>query len=81
MVRNIHNDCRPDISLIQNEDIAGFLERCWHDNPDERLTIDEIIDFITGPVFCSYFNSLDHESIKRYLDIYGDEFNNLKEKF
>lgn len=78
---DIHNGIRPDISLIQNNDVAAFLQRCWNNNPKERLTIDEVIDFITSQQFCSYFNLLDHELIKRYLDIYGEEFNNLKDKF
>ena len=78
---NVIGGLRPDNSIIHNEDIVNFLKKCWNENTDERLTIDELIDFITSPNFCSYFNSLDHESIKRYFDIYGDIFNDLKDKF
>ena len=85
LYKKIANGLRPDTSCIQNDDIIDFLRRCWNSNIAERLTIDEVIEFITSPTFCSYFNSdfdsLDHESIKNYLDIYGDEFNNFKDKF
>ncbi|KAK8845722.1 hypothetical protein M9Y10_020640 [Tritrichomonas musculus] len=71
----------PKAALIKNETVAGFIEKCIDKDPSKRMSLSEMIDFITSQEFCSYFDSIDNEAVKVYLDLFGDEFNNLKLKF
>ena len=45
------------------------------------MNFEMIIDFITNEEFYSYYRDLDHESVKKFLDIFGNEFDHLKNKF
>lgn len=72
---------RPDVSLIGNKYIVGFLQKCWALNPDDRLSYDEIIDYVTNREFYSYFQSFDRKVVLKYLNIYGSEYDYIKMKF
>lgn len=72
---------RPDISVIENESVSKFLQSCWDNDPEKRPDINQVIDFITSDEFCSIFNEFDHKQVTKYLDQFGDEFDNLKSKF
>ena len=72
---------RPDVSLIGNKYIVGFLQKCWALNPDDRLSYDEIIDYVTNREFYSYFQSFDRKAVLKYLNIYGSEYDYIKMKF
>ena len=78
---DIKNGNRPNIDGIASPDIVNFLQSCWATNPQERFGFDEIVDIITNREFYSYFEGLDVEEVKRYLSIFGDEFEELKVKF
>lgn len=60
---------------------ANFFKICSDIDPKKRLSIDEIINSITSEEFFSYFYKFDKNLVIQYLDIYGDEFNYLKNKF
>ena len=77
----ICNGIRPDISTITNEKITDLIKKCWSGNPDERPTFDQVLDDITNPEFYSYFAGLDNNKVIEYLNIFGDEFNELKNRF
>lgn len=81
IISNICKGARPNASLIKNYKIAKFLQKCWEVNPDSRPSIDDVIEFITGKEFCSYFNPFDNQKVRKFLDIFGDEYDNLKNKF
>lgn len=72
---------RPNTTCIGNEIIIEFLEKCWDENEENRLTFDGILEIITNEDFYSFFEPFDHESVKKYLEIYGNEFDELKNKF
>ena len=81
LFREILNSCRPDLQFIEDNVICEFLERCWCHEPHERFTFDEIFDIITQEIFYSYFEPLDRQKVIEYLDIYGNEFDEIKKKF
>ena len=74
----ISRGLRPNFGQINNEVIVDFLESCIG---NQRPTFNQILDIITKEEFYSYFEPLDHDAVKKYLDIYGDEFNELKGRF
>lgn len=67
--------------FIENKFISNFLKKCSDNDPKKRLSIDEIINSITSKEFFSYFDDFDNNKVINYLDIYGDKFNYLKNKF
>ena len=71
----------PDLEYLHNEIISEFLSTCWHQDPKERPTFDVILDFITKEEFYSYFEPFDHDSVKKYLEEYGKEFDEIKKRF
>ena len=42
------NGVRPDLSIIPDAEIAGFLQRCWSSDPLERPNFEEIRDYFTN---------------------------------
>lgn len=75
-------DLRPNLSVIHNEYICNLLEKCWNKDPTQRPTFDEIIDQITNKEFYEEtFSDLDHDRVKKYLDLFGSEYDYIKSKF
>lgn len=83
IAQKIVNCIRPDISQIDHhfDLIHELIQNCWHQNPEERLTADQVLECITSKDFYSSFYKLDHKLVLEYLEIYGNEFNELKNKF
>lgn len=79
--KSIENGNRPDVSNIDNKYVIQLLNKCWATNPEDRISFDEIIDYITNKEFYSYFQLFDKNSVLEYLNIYGTEFDYLKSKF
>lgn len=79
--KEISNGYRPRCNLIENENVKLLLKFCWDAVPEMRPKFEIILKFITNDEFYSYFEPFDHESVKKYLDIYGDEFNEIKNNF
>lgn len=80
LIRLISSSSHHRIELVKNDIFIELLQKCWDQNPRKRLTFIEILEFITRMEFCSCFQPFDYESIKKYLDIYGDEFSEMKIK-
>ena len=78
---DIINGYRPDLQFINNKSITEFLEKCWCPDPKERLTFDQILDIITQEEFYAYFEPLDRQKVVEYLNKYGNEFDEIKNKF
>ena len=81
LAKQILSGRKPDLSIIENKVFTHLLDNCLEDNPCERMNFEMIIDFITNEEFYSYYRDLDHESVKKFLDIFGNEFDHLKNKF
>ena len=77
----VEEGMRPDLSIISNNAAYAFLSNCFERRPEERMGFSEIVDFVTNEEFYSYYEDLDHVAVKKFLDIFGDEFNDLKNKF
>lgn len=81
MIFNSANIC-PEIRILSNDYIADFLETCWSINPLNRnFSFNDILQIITNKEFYSFFTDLDISQVKKYLNIFGNEFNNLKDNF
>ncbi|KAK8871525.1 hypothetical protein M9Y10_007254 [Tritrichomonas musculus] len=81
MARRIATKRRPDLHIMENKVFTHLLDNCFEYNPSYRMDFEMIIDYITNEEFYSYYEDLDHESVKKYLDIFGNDFNHLKNKF
>lgn len=68
---------RPDLSIIPNETIKNFLQKCWSNDPNERPSFDQIIETLCDSNFYSLFDFNTDEVIK-YVDIFSSENPNLK---
>ena len=72
----------PEIRKLSNDYIADFLETCWSIDPLNRyFSFNDILQIITNKEFYSFFPNLDISQVKKYLDIFGNEFSNLKNNF
>lgn len=80
VLKEILDGYRPKTDIIDSEIIVDFLTTCWDQDPNRRLSFDEALDAITNEDFYSYFEPFDHKSVKKYLDIYGNEFDEIKKK-
>lgn len=58
-----------------------FLKNCWQWHPKDRPTFDQIIEKITDERFFENFKDVNFELVKKYLDIFGNEYAYLKNKF
>lgn len=58
---------RPDTSIIENEYVKSFIEKCWSDDPEERPNFDEIARNLSDEQFYSSFG-IDKERVKSYLN-------------
>ncbi|KAK8841502.1 hypothetical protein M9Y10_027121 [Tritrichomonas musculus] len=81
MIEHVMKGMKPDLSIIKNEVFHDLLSNCMKEEIFERICFEDIVDFITNEEFYSYYEDLDHESVKQFLDIFGDDFDHLKNKF
>ena len=81
MIEHVMKGMKPDLSIIKNEVFYDLLSNCMKEEIFERICFEDIVDFITNEEFYSYYEDLDHESVKQFLDIFGDDFDHLKNKF
>lgn len=72
---------RPNISCIHNKCIRKLLKNCWDRDPNNRMTFDQILNYITNEDFIDSFRSININMVKHYLEIYGDEFKEIMNKF
>ena len=59
---------RPNLNIINNENIKLFLSKCWSKNPQDRPTFNEIVDEIKHPFFRNYMN-VDDIKVEQYLHL------------
>ena len=63
---------RPDTSIIPNHEIVQFLEKCWSNDPKERPSFDDIINFLCEPTFYSQYK-ISTEQLEGYLKLFQNE--------
>ena len=81
MMREVKKGLDLDFSAIKNRIVFDFISNCLDESSQNKMNFDEIVNFITNKEFYSFFENLDHDSVKKFLNIFGDEFNYLKNKF
>ena len=79
--RDFTNGKRPNISCIDNECVRKLIMNCWDQDPKNRMSFDQILNYITNEEFINSFRSIDTDMVKHYLEIYGDEFKEIMNKF
>ena len=68
------------LSNVENECIRKLILNCCDMNPDNRMTFDQILEYITNEEFIEGFGYIDIFRVKKYLEIYGDEFKEIINK-
>lgn len=63
---------RPDISLIKNQYLRSFVNKCWHDNPDDRPTFSKIVEEMSKKEFKEAM-CINDEEVAKYLELYKNE--------
>lgn len=63
---------RPDLQLINNEEIKHFLDKMSSIDPAERPTFDEIVEELQKDIFVNYFND-DKTKVAEYLSLFNDK--------
>lgn len=67
IIEFLRNNKRPDLTVIPDDHIRGFLMRCWSNNPKERPTFNEIYEEITDERYCRVFKA-NYDEIDLYLE-------------
>ncbi|KAK8839182.1 hypothetical protein M9Y10_032110 [Tritrichomonas musculus] len=63
---------RPNLTYITNEDIQRFLNSCWSNDPKDRPTFSQIVDFLMQDKIRKFFNVCDEE-VDDFLDNFEDD--------
>jgi hypothetical protein len=57
---------RPEIPTTIHASLRSLIKRCWCDNPEERLSFDEIYDILRDNWF-PFYKDADLESVERFI--------------
>lgn len=68
---------RPDLSMISDEDIQSFISRCWHNDPRQRPSFDEVVEEVMQNRYKEYFEANEDE-VFAYLNLFEDEIKDPK---
>lgn len=63
---DIENQNYPDTSMF-DDCLSSFFESCWYNDPQDRPTIDQIIELFTTEDMKEQFGEVDEDEISKYL--------------
>lgn len=74
---------RPNISIIKDDTIKNFLQKCWSQKPSERSSFLEIVDELMQDKFKKSFGITDQKSIEKvnnYLNLFDEDLKSPNSK-
>lgn len=69
IVRAITEGKRPDLTIIEDEEVKSFLSKCWSPNPSERPEFSQIVDEIKTRKYLKLMN-VNFNDVKEYIQLF-----------